>query len=107
MNKRLELLSHRKRDLMAQCAKERLELAQAFSSLRSSITFGAALLGLGRILKSHPMVTAAVSSLLASGYAGKITKSGGDLLKLLGVARPLWSWWSKRRRPEVKTRATS
>ena len=107
MNKRLELLSRRKQALIAQCARERFELAEAFSSVRSSITFGGILLGLGRILKSHPMVTAGISSLLASGYAAKVTKSGGDLLKLLRFARPLWSWWSTRRRPEAKTRGAS
>ena len=107
MSKRLELLSRRKQDLIAQCAKERLELPEAFNSIRSSITLSGAIHALGRILKAHPMVTAGISSLLASGYAGMVTKSGGELLKLLRFARPLWSWWSTRRRPEAKTREAS
>jgi len=96
MNK-LEQLSRRKEELIGQCARERLELGQALGTIRSSITFYGAVAGLGRILLAHPFVTTALSSLLASGYTGKLAKSCGDLLRFLRVARPLWAWWSKRR----------
>jgi len=49
------------------------------------------------------MITAGISSLLASGYATKLTTAGSQLFKLLRVARPLWSWWSTRRRGEAKS----
>ena len=101
MNK-LEQLSRRKQELIEQCARERIELEQALGTIRSSVTLYGAMAGLGRILLTHPLVAAAISSLLASGYARKFTKSGSDLLKLLRVARPLWAWWSKRRRREAK-----
>ena len=102
MSKRLEQLYRRKQDLIAQCAEQRRELAQALGSIRSSVTLYGAVLGLGRILMAHPVVIAGVSSLLASGYARKLTQSGTNLLKLFRVARPLWSWWNKRRRQEAK-----
>ena len=102
MSKRLEQLSRRRQDLIAQCAEERRELAQALVTIRSSVTFYGAVLGLGRILVTHPMLAAVISSLLAGGYARKLTKSGGEFLKLLRVARPLWSWWTKRRRGVAK-----
>jgi len=108
MSRRLEELSRRKQDLIIQCAEERLELAQALSSIRSSVTLYGAVFGLGRILMAHPMVTAGISSLLASGYAGKLTNSGRELLKLWRFARPLWSWWNtRRRRHAVKARLAS
>lgn len=102
VSKRLEQLSRQKQDLIAQCARERLEFAQALTTIRSSVTFYGAVAGLGRILVTHPLIAAAISSLLASGYARKLTKSGSDLLKFVRIARPLWSWWSKRRRQEPK-----
>lgn len=102
MSKRQQEIARRKQELIAQCAKERLELAQALGTIRSSLTFYGAVFGLGRMLVTHPMGVALVSSLLASGYAGKFTRSGTDLLKFFRLARPLWSWWSKRRRREAK-----
>ena len=107
MSKRLERLSRRKQDLIAQCAEERRELTQALGSIRSSITLYGAVLGLGRILMAHPVVIAGFSSLLASGYASKLTKSGREVLKLWRFARPLWSWWNTRRNREAKTPVAS
>ena len=107
MSKRLEELQRRKEELIGECAEERFEVAAAFSNVKSSLTLSAALHGLGRILRTHPMIAAGISSLLASGYAGRLTKSGSDLLRLLRFARPLWSWWSARRRREAKTSVAS
>ena len=102
MNKRFEELSRRKQYLVAQCAEQRREMGTALSDLRSSVTLSGILQGLGKILRAHPMITAGISSLLASGYATKLTTAGSQLFKLLRVARPLWSWWSTRRRGEAK-----
>ncbi len=97
MSKRLEQLSRRKQDLIFECAEQRSEVATAFSDVRSSVKPAIVLHGIGKVLRAHPMLTAGISSLLASGYAGALGRSGGELLKLLRVARPLWSWWSRRR----------
>lgn len=102
MSKRLAQLARQKQDLIAQCATERSELAGAVGNIKSSVTFYGAVLGLGRILLTHPWVAAAISSLLASGYARKLTRSGTDLLKLLRIARPIWVWWNQRRSRETK-----
>ena|SRR5215471_11979744 len=102
MSNRLARLALQKQDLIAQCAKERLELAGAVGNIKSSATFYGAALGLARILFTHPWVAAAISSLLASGYARKLTRSGTDLLKLLRIARPIWVWWNQRRGRETK-----
>jgi hypothetical protein len=102
MSKRLAELARQKQDLIAQCTKERLELAGAVGNIKSSVTLYGAVLGLGRILLTHPWGAAAISSLLASGYARKLTRSGTDLLKLLSIARPIWAWWNKYRSRETK-----
>jgi len=99
MNKRREHLAQKKEDLIRQCAEQRLEVADAFNNIRGSVTLSGTLHSLGKVLRAHPMITAGISSLLASGYASLLTKSGSDLLKLVRIARPLWSWWSTRRSP--------
>ncbi|HEY7167165.1 MAG TPA: hypothetical protein VIB79_21565 [Candidatus Binatia bacterium] len=95
--RRLEQLSRRKQDLIFECAEQRSEVASAFGQVRSSVKPAVVLHAIGKILRAHPMLTAGISSLLASGYAGALGRSGGELLRLLRVARPLWTWLSRRR----------
>jgi hypothetical protein len=98
VSKRFEELARRKQGLIARCARERVELAAAWSRIRSPFDVGSMLFGLGRTLKAHPLIAAGISSLLVSGYGAKLMKQAGELLQLWRLARPLWSWWTKRRR---------
>jgi hypothetical protein len=54
-------------------------------------------LGLGRTLKTHPIIAAGLSSFLVSGYASKLLKSSLEALQLWKLAQPIWTWWRKRR----------
>ena len=98
MNKRFEELARRKQVLIDRCARERAELSELCERIRSPFDLSGTLLGIGRVLKTHPMIAAGFSSLLVSGYAGRLLKSAGDLVKLWRLALPLWGWWTKRRR---------
>ena len=95
-NKRFEELARRKQALIVKAAQERLELAAAYENLRSPLDFNQTLLGIGRRLKAHPLITAGVSSVLVSGLAGKLLQGAGQVVSLSRVALPLWSWWKKR-----------
>jgi hypothetical protein len=95
-NKRVDL-TRRKQALIAQAAHERAELAEVYDKLRSILDLNRAVLGLGRVLKSHPIVTAGVSSVLVSGFAGKLLRGAGQIIALSRMALPLWSWWAKRK----------
>ena len=94
---RFEDLARRKQALMVRAAHERAELAAAYENLCSSLDFNQALLGIGRTLASHPLITAGVSSVLVSGLAGKLLRGAGQVAALSRVALPLWSWWKSRR----------
>ena len=98
MNKRFEELARRKQALIDRCARQRAELSGLCDRIRSPFDISGTLLGVGRMLKTHPMIAAGFSSLLVSGYAGRLLKSAGDLVKLWRLALPLWGWWTKRRR---------
>ena len=98
MSKRFEELARRKQTLLAQCARERAELSAALDRIHRPLDVGATLLAVGRTLKAHPMIAAGISSLLVSGYAGKLMKSAGELFKLWRLVLPIWGWWTKRRR---------
>jgi hypothetical protein len=95
---RFDEIARRKEALIAQCARERDELCTAFSRIRSPFELGKIVIGLTRSLKAHPIVAAGISSLLASGYAGKLLRTAGEGLQLWRLLRPLLSWWKKRRR---------
>lgn len=97
MANRLEEIARHKQVLVDKAARERAELAAAYDNIRAPIDIGAVLLGVGRTLKTHPIIAAGVSSFLVSGYAGKLLKSSGELLRLWKLTRPLWDWWRKRR----------
>jgi hypothetical protein len=98
VNKRLEELARRKQSLIDRCARERAELSALCERIRSPFGLSGTLLGVGRVLKTHPMIAAGFSSLLVSGYAGRLLKSAGDLVKLWRLALPLWGWLTKQRK---------
>jgi hypothetical protein len=97
VSSRFDEIARRKERLIAQCARERNELSVAFRQLRSPFELGRVVLGLSRSLKTHPIFAAAISSLVASGYAGKLFRLAGEGLKLWRLVRPLWFWWKKQR----------
>ena len=98
MASRLEELGRRKQALINEAAQERNELARNYANLKAPFDVRSRVFGIGRVLKSYPIVAAGVSSLLASGYAGKALRSSGQLLPVLKLALPIWSWLRKRRK---------
>ena len=98
MNKRFQDIARRKQALIDKAARERVELATAFSQLRSPFDFGFILHRIGGALKARPVITAGASTLLVSGLAGKLFKGTNQILKLGRVAVPLWVWWRKHRK---------
>ena len=96
---RLEELARRKQILIAQAAQDRAEVAAAYQKLHSSLDLKQNLLGLGRTLKAHPVLTAGASTVLASGLAGHLVKGAAQVVAITRVAMPLWSWWKQRRKP--------
>ena len=99
MASRLEDLARRKQALIDKAAQERAHLARSYADLKSPFDISGTVLGIGRALKTHPIVAAGLSSFLVSGYAGKLLKSTGELLKLWHLARPIWGWWRERKKP--------
>ena len=112
MNK-FEDIARRKQALIARAAVERTELADAGRRIRAqfslsgTILWGGTLLGIGRVLRAYPVIAAAISSVLVSGYAGKIIKGSGQILKLWRLALPLRTWWRERRRVTSRPRLKS
>jgi hypothetical protein len=98
MTSRLEDIARRKQALIDKAAGERADLARICGEFKSPLAVGSTLLGIGRALKTHPIIAAGVSSFLVSGYAGKLVKSSSEFLKLWYLARPLWGWWRKKRK---------
>jgi hypothetical protein len=104
VNKRFEDIARRKQALIERAAVEREELADAHRRIRSqfslsgTILWGGALLGIGRVLKAYPMIAAVISSVLVSGYAGKLLRGVGKIAKLWRLVRPLRALWPRRRR---------
>ena len=98
MTSRFEDIARRKLALIDKAAQERADLATAYSRVKSPFDLSSTLLGIGRALKTHPMIAAGVSSFLVSGYAGKLLKSAGELLGLWKLALPLWRWWERRKK---------
>jgi hypothetical protein len=98
VSNRLKKLAERKQALIAQCARERDELAALLGQIRSPFDVGGTLVAIGRALKAHPLVAAGVSSFLVSGYAGRLLKTAGELVSLWRLIVPLRDWWTKRRR---------
>ena len=98
MANRLEEIARRKQALVDKAAHERTELARNYANLKSPFDMSSTVLGLGRALKTHPIVAAGLSSFLVSGYAGKALRSASQLLQLWKLTQPIWSWLRKRRK---------
>lgn len=98
MSKRLEDIARRKQALVERCALQRDEIKAAYRRIRSPFDVSGTVVGVGRVLKTHPLIAAAISSFLVSGYAGRLVRSSGELLKLWRLALPVWAWWRSRRR---------
>jgi hypothetical protein len=98
VSRRLEEIARRKQALIEKAGRERDELAAAYDRIHAPLELTSTLIGIGRTLKSHPIIAAGISSLLVSGYASKLLKSSGDLLRLWRVAWPLWSRWRATRK---------
>ena len=97
MNDRFDRLARRKQALIDQCARDREELAALCNRIRLPFNMGGVLVGIGKLVRDHPLLAAGASGLVVAGYASKLTRSVGGLLRLGTVLRPLWSWWGKRR----------
>ena len=98
MANRLEDIARRKHALIDKAAHERTEIARNYANLKSPFDMSSTVLGLGRALKTHPIVAAGLSSFLVSGYAGKALRSASQLLQLWKLTLPIWSWLRKRRK---------
>ena len=98
MASRLEDLARRKQALIAKAAQERTEVARNYANLKSPFDISSRVSAIGRVLKTYPIVAAGLSSFLASGYAGKALRSSGQLLPVLKLALPIWTWVGKRRK---------
>lgn len=98
MSNRLAEIARRKQALVERCANQRAELAVIYERIRSPFDVSGTLAGVGRILKSHPLIAAAISSFLVTGYAGRLARSTGELLKLWRLILPVWAWWRSRRK---------
>jgi len=96
LSNRLEEIARRKQALVEKAECERAELAAAYARIRSPFDVASTLLGIGRALKTHPIIAAGISSFLVSGYAGKLLRSSAELLKLWKLAQPIWGWWRGR-----------
>jgi hypothetical protein len=98
VNSRLQEIIRRKQILIDKAARERYDLAQVYDSLRLPFGMSAPLLGIARVFKTHPVITAGLSSVLVGGYASRLLRSVTELFKLWRVVLPLWGWWQKRRK---------
>ncbi|TMA96048.1 MAG: hypothetical protein E6J74_09915 [Deltaproteobacteria bacterium] len=99
MNNHLREIARRKQALIDRAARERVDLAKAYDSLPSPFDMSGTLLGIGRVLKTHPMIAAGLSSIFVSGYARRLLKPATELVKIWRIVLPIWLWWRKRRRP--------
>lgn len=98
MSNRLDNIARRKQALIEKAALERLELTTACRRIRSPIDIDGKLFGIGRLISSHPLLTAGVSTFLIGGFGKKIFRTAGALLKLWRVVLPILNLWPKRRR---------
>ena len=96
MNNRLQEIVNRKQILVDKAARERFELGRTYESLRLPFGVSVPLLGIARLLKTHPMITAGLSSLLVGGYTSRLLKSLTEFFKLWRIVLPVWDWWTKR-----------
>lgn len=98
MASRLDEIARRKDLLIERCAQDREELAACVRQICLPFHLGAFLLMLDKARRAYPAAVAGLSSLLVTRLAAKLTRAVGKLIGVVRVIRPLWSWWSKRRR---------
>lgn len=98
MSSRLEEIARRKQALIQRCHEERAELSLVRQRLSSPFQVSSKIVGIGRLLKTHPIIAAGISSFLVSGYAGKLLRSSAEAIRLWRLALPIWTWWRKRRK---------
>ncbi len=98
MGKRFDEIAQRKKLLIERCARDRDELAACFRQIQTPFNLGVFFIRLGKVVKAYPVAAAGLSSLFVTGVGAKLVRAAGKLLGLIRVVRPLWSWWSKRRR---------
>ena len=98
MSNRLAEIARRKQALVERCANQRVELAVIYERMRSPFDVSGTLAGIGRTLKAHPLVAAGISSFLVTGYARRLVKSAGEVLRLWRLIVPVWAWWRSRRK---------
>ena len=97
-------IARRKKLLVERCARDRDELASCFQQIRLPFNLGGILSTIGHVpmigkaLRAYPVATTAISSLLATGLAVKLARAAREAMGVVSAVRPLWSWWSKRRR---------
>ena len=98
MSNRLEEIARRKQALVEKAGRERAQLASAWNSIHAPFDVTSTLVRISRSLKTHPIVAAALSSFLVSGYASKLLKSSGGIFIFWRLGRQLWDWWRRRRK---------
>lgn len=98
VSNRLEEIARRKQALVDRCTNQRAELSAIYKQIRSPFDLSGILVGVGRTLKAHPLIAAAISSFLVTGYARRVVKSAGEVLKLWRLILPVWAWWRTRRK---------
>jgi hypothetical protein len=91
-------LARRKQSLIAQAAQDRADVAATYRRLHSSLDLKQNLLGVGRTLKAHPVLTAGASTVVASGLAGHLLKGAAQVVAISRLSMPLWSWWQQRKK---------
>jgi hypothetical protein len=99
VNRRLQEIVHRKQILIEKAARERNELGKVYAGLRLPLGMSAPLLGIVRVLKTHPVVSAGLSSVLVGGFASRLLKPVTEVFKLWRIVPPIWAWWQKRGKP--------
>jgi hypothetical protein len=96
VSNRLDNIARRKQALIEKAALERLELTTACRRIRSPIDIDGKLFGIGRLISSHPLLTAGVSTFLIGGFGKKIFRIASAMLKLWRVVLPILNLWPKR-----------
>ncbi len=104
MASRFDDIARRKKLLVERCGRDRDELAACFQQIRLPFNLGVLFSTIGHVpmigkaLRAYPMAAAGISSLLATGLAVKLARAAREAMGVVRAVRPLWSWWSKRRR---------
>ena len=101
MTNRLEEITRRKQTLIAQCGREREELAALWTNLRPPVTAASIGLVLAKIVKNYPLWFTGLAGWLLSRRAKLLIRSASGVrgaLKWWKAIYPLWSLWRTIRR---------